>query len=340
VLHAVISDLFGQPGLVFYNHLFDNDEPLFLVLEVLSDSIRIGVLVGDIVFHLVDALSDLTELVFDTRLKILDLLQVRCARVNFNLQFGGSRLSIIKLSLFEFEIFFHFSDISLSRKLVLLLDLLAHVLKEGGNDFSLSRDLLLVALLLLFKLNHEIVDLFFLLMENFILLCVAIFLLIIHVSFNLLDIPLVRINCFAMISQILLNLLDLCVFLLDPVHKPLSGLWEWQVLLICLQFKVTLSFGELGFFISEMLSPLLECVLFQTGFSLHQAFLNFFKLGTLFCQFSEEPCILGLQGFVIITLFGVKVCQPRFCCIADLLNLLLIGVYVVLDLPLLPEELV
>jgi len=214
----VVRDLLRKARLVLHDQLFDDNETFLLVLELLGYLIGFGKLVGDIVFHLVDALSDLTELVFDTRLKILDLLQVRCACVNFNLQFGGSRLSIIKLSLFELEIFFHFSDISLRRKLVLLLDLLAHILKKCGNDLSLRSDLSLILLLLLFKLSHEGVDLVFFLVQNLILLHVISVFLVSHITLDLFNIPAISIDSFSALRKVLLQLLNFRILLLNPIH--------------------------------------------------------------------------------------------------------------------------
>lgn len=89
-----------------------------------------------------------------------------------------------------------------------------------------------------------------------------------------------------------------------------------------------------------MLGALLECVLFQTGLSLHETLLDLFKFLAFFGDFTEQTSVIRLQLFVVVALFRVKIVQLGFSCIADLLNLLLITIYVVLNFPLLCEQLV
>jgi hypothetical protein len=75
--------------------------------------------------------------------------------------------------------------------------------------------------------------------------------------------------------------------LLDPVHEPFTGFWEGEVHLVGLEFEVTLAFGKLTFFLSKVLGALLECVLFQTGLSLHETLLDLFKFLALLGDLTE-----------------------------------------------------
>ena len=66
--------------------------------------------------------------------------------------------------------------------------------KKGGDDFLLLPNFLLALLLLLLKVGHEIVDLLFFLIQDFVLLGVIAFFFVSEITINFLDVPLVSIN--------------------------------------------------------------------------------------------------------------------------------------------------
>ena len=76
VFHAVVCNLLSKAVLVLKYHLLDNNQSFLLVLEFFGNLIGLGELVSNIVLHLVNAIGDLAELVLDTGLEVLDLLEI------------------------------------------------------------------------------------------------------------------------------------------------------------------------------------------------------------------------------------------------------------------------
>jgi len=66
VLHAVICHLLCEAVFVSENELLNNYQALLLVFEVFSDLIGSCKLIGNVIFHLVYALSHLAKLVFNS----------------------------------------------------------------------------------------------------------------------------------------------------------------------------------------------------------------------------------------------------------------------------------
>jgi len=116
-----------------------------------------------------------------------------------------------------------------------LLDLLRHVFEEGMDDFCLLSDFSFILLLLLFKLSHEVVDLLFLLIEDLVLLHVISIFFVAHVTLYFFDVPLIGINNFARLCQVLRDLLNLSILLLDAVHEALSSFRERKIHLVGLK---------------------------------------------------------------------------------------------------------
>jgi len=105
---------------------------------------------------------------------------------------------------------------------------------------------------------HELIDLFFFFVQDFILLIVVIFLgLVSKIRVNLLDLSLILLNHLSQVRYFLLLLLDFCVILFNAVHKSFSCLRERKVHLIALELQVILLFDEILFLFTKMLSTLL-----------------------------------------------------------------------------------
>lgn len=162
------------------------------------------------------------------------------------------------------------------------------------DDLGLLSDFSFVALLLLFEFGHEVVDLLLLLIQDLVLLHVIAVFLVPHVALNLLDVALVRVNDLTGLSKVFLNLFDFCIFLLDPVHKTLSGLREGQIHLVGLKLKVTFALSQLRLLFSQVLGTLLERVLLQPTFCLHQPLLHFVQLRSLLLDLGNECHVIRL----------------------------------------------
>jgi hypothetical protein len=104
------------------------------------------------------------------------------------------------------------------------------VLKKGFNNFLGFHYVSFVFSLLFFKLLGKIIDFFFFLVKNLVLLgffrFVATCLAALKVGFNLFDSTLVGLNDLSHISNILILHLDLGVVIFDSVHKTLTSLGE------------------------------------------------------------------------------------------------------------------
>lgn len=138
-------------------------------------------------------------------------------------------------------------------------------------------DVSLVLSLLLFEVLDELVNLLLLLVEDFVLLLVTIsILLLVHVRVNLFDVSLVSVDNFSSLSELLLELLDFLVLRLDTVHKSFTSFGERKVHLVGLELKITLTLGQVVLLFTQMLGTLLESVLFQGGFGLHESLSNLF----------------------------------------------------------------
>lgn len=131
VLHVVVSNLLLEAVFVLADHLPDDHKASLFFLKVLLEVLGLGELVTDLVLHLVYTLIDLLELVVDTVLQVLDLLKVTGTRVNFDLKFSSSALSIVQLSLFEIQIRLHLVDVTSVGQLVLPGQSFGYVLEKG-----------------------------------------------------------------------------------------------------------------------------------------------------------------------------------------------------------------
>jgi hypothetical protein len=217
---------------------------------------------------------------------------------------------------------------------------LLHVHEKSFYRLLCLLNLLAVLILLRLKLLHVLVDLLLLFVEDFVLLHVVatILLLVFQVVVDVLDVPLVCLDDFADVGQLLVLLLDLRVVLLDAVHQTLSRLGEGQVHLVSLQFEVLLPFRQLDLLIAQMLSTLLESVLLQTILRVLHALVHVIEVLAVNLNFIRKSRVLALERLVLVALLRVEVVQTGFVGEVDVLDLLLVTSQFVLHVFLLGEE--
>lgn len=186
-------------------------------------------LVGHFIFHAIDVLSIDLHFLVHTTLQIGYLFEVHLAGLNFNLQGGCGRLSLVKLALLKVEIFAHLFDTIGGGKFVLARQVLLHVLKQGSDGFLRVSHIRLELLLFGFVLFCEVIYLFFLFVKDLVLLIVVVatvFRFVTKVAFNFFNVTGICINHFTKVRDLLLLLLDLSVVLLYTVHEALPCLRE------------------------------------------------------------------------------------------------------------------
>jgi len=199
------------------------------------------------------------------------------------------------------------------------------VFKQALDDLLLLGNVYLILSLLFLERGNEFIDLLLLLIEDLVLLLVAIsILLLIHVGCDLFDVSLVGVDDLSRFGVFLLELLDLLVLRLDAVHESLTSFGEGQVHFIGLELKGVLAFGQVVLLFTQVLGALLESVLLQTSFGLHESATDFFKLTAVFVDLTLELLVVSLQLLIIIALLRIEVVKLRFIGIVNILNLLLI----------------
>lgn len=233
VLHRVVGRLLGQGGTVSTDLVADRLKATLLGLVAGLQFTDLGELVSHIVFHLVDVLGIHFHLFVHATFKVGDLLQIGLTVLLFDLKSGGCGLSMIELLLLEVKVLAHLFNVAGGWQLVLARQVLLHVLEQGGDGLLGVSHLSLHSLLLLLVLLSELIDLFLLLVEDFVLLVVVVggtvLGLVAHVALDFLDVTVVGVDHLAQVADLLVLLLDLSVVLLDAVHETLSGLGEGQV---------------------------------------------------------------------------------------------------------------
>jgi len=135
------------------------------------------------------------------------------------------------------------------------------VLQQFADEGLEFIDLSLVLALLSFELGRELVDLFLLLVKNFVfLLVVRSLAALLQVSIDLSDVLLVGVHHSFHFEGFLVQLLQLGVVLLNSALESLSLLGQRQVSFVGLQLQVFLLLGQRGLLVLEMLGPLLKSV--------------------------------------------------------------------------------
>ena len=76
---------------------------------------------------------------------------------------------------------------------------------------------------------------------------------------------------------------------------------------------------------AQVLGALLEGILLETRFSLHESLADFFKLATVLVDLNLESLVIGLHLLVVITHLGVEFVELSLISVVDILNLLLIA---------------
>lgn len=226
MLHAMVSHLLWQTILVLSYQLFDDNKSWFLLFELVSQIVSFWEFVLNIVFHFIYTFSYLSKFILNSVFKVFDLLKIPCACVYFNLKFGGCVFSIIKLSLFKLEVILHFSNVGSRWKGSLPFDVVAHMGQKTGNHLLFFSDINFIFGFLFFETCHEIVDLFFFLIKNFVFLHIISIFFVLKVTFDFLNVSLVSIDHLSCISKFLIKLFDFLVLRFDTIHKTLTGFGE------------------------------------------------------------------------------------------------------------------
>ena len=170
VLHLMISNLTLEVGPVDLKEFLNDLQSLLLLLELLVQLIGLSELVLHFVFHRLNLSGANFLLVMDSLVEILHFLQVRLGLLFLDSQSGGSSFSVLQLSFLVLQISLHLRKLGLSRQLVLSSHGSLHMLKELGNHVLTILNLLFIVSLLSLELFGELIDLFLLLVQDFVLL--------------------------------------------------------------------------------------------------------------------------------------------------------------------------
>ena len=343
MLHSVISCLLGDTGTVGTNLATDRHESFLLGFVLSLQIVNTGKLVGHLVLHLLDVLTVDFHLFVHASFKIGNLLQISSTSFDFYLKGSGSALSFVKLSLLEVEVLLHFFDLTDSWKSCLTVKVFGHMLEESSDRLLVEVHLSIKLLLLTIIFLGELVDLLLLRVEDFKLLLAShraargirlVTQLVVDVS----NVPVVVIDHFAHVGNVLLLLLDLTIVLLDAVHEALSSLREWEIVLVALKFEVVLFLLKISLFFAKNLGALFEIVLLQTGLSIHKSVGNFLKLLALNSNLALEALVFKLQPLVLVTLLRVQVVQACLVGEVNIADLLLVRVRFVLHVTVLSKK--
>lgn len=221
-----------------------------------------GELVRHFIFHTIDVFIVDLHFFVHSALQIADFLEICLARINLHLKRSCRAFSFIQLALLEVEILLHLFDLIDSGQGGLPIQVLAHMLQQSRNSLlrirHLSRHLLLLSLVFLSKL----IDLLLFLIEHFKLLfsthATGSLWTVTQLALDILDVAIVLVDHLTQIANLLVLLLDFRIILLNTIHETLSSFWEWQIVLIALKLQVIFALLKLGFFLAQVLSPLLQ----------------------------------------------------------------------------------
>ena len=344
----MVSHLLLQARLILREHGTNGGQTDLFTVKVYLKVICAGELVGHFVFHLLDLFCHLLHLFFNPTLKGLDLIEVILPLLELYLKSCIGSLSIFDLPLLEGKLIFLIFILGGRWQIVLTNHGALHVLQQCRDRCLMFVDLALISGLVFLELLHEFADFSLLLVEDLVLLGLAIFatsgcgtrLLLLQVLLDLFDVPLIGLNHLSYISDILLLLLDLGIVLLDAVEQALTCLGEGQIHLVGLELQVILPLQERGPLFLEMLGPLLEGVLLEARLSLDQAGVDLLQLGPAAVDLALEATVLLLQALVLVPLLRIQIVQLALVGHVDVLDLLLDVRDLVLHVTLLSEDLV
>lgn len=348
MFHRVISHLLLQARLVLREHGTNGGQTELFTVEVYLKVVCAGELVGHLVFHLLDLFGHLLHLFINPTLKGLDLIKVILPLFELDLKSSIGSLGIFNLSLLEGKLIFLIFILSGRWQIVLTDHSALHVLQECCDGCLMLVYLAFISGLVFLELFHEFTDFPLLLIQDFVLLGLAILatsrcgtrLLLLQVLLDLFDVPLIGLNHLSDISDILFLLLDLGVVLLDAIEQALTCLGERQVHLVGLELQVIFPFKKRGPLFLEMLGPLLEGVLLEAGLSLYQPGVDLLQLGPAAVDLSLEPTVLLLKALVLVPLLRIQIVKLALVGHVDVLDLLLDIGDLVLHVTLLSEDLV
>ena len=344
MLHRMVRRLLRKRGAVLAHLAPDRLETLLFSLVVGLELLGFGELVGHLVLHAVDVLVVHLHLFVHAALQVGDLLEIGLARVDFDLERGGSALGLVELTLLEVEVLLHLLDLVDSGQGGLSVEVLAHVLEQSGDSLlsvgHLSSHLLLISLILFGKL----VDLLLLLVEHLKLLfsthSTGALGPVTQLTLDVFDVTIILINHFSQVTDFFVLLLDLSIVLLDAIHETLSGLGEWQIVLIALELQVVFALLQLGFLFTQVLCSLLQRVLFELVLSGHESVRDILQFLPLHADLVRQAVVLLLQLFIFVALLGVKIIQSGLICEIDIVDLLFVRVELVFHVALLGKKIV
>lgn len=182
------------------------------------------------------------------------------------------------------------------------------MLQQRSDHSLIVSDFLFIFCLFRVKLGAELLNLFFLLVQNLKLLILRIVLVIfltIELRCDVLDILLVLLVNLSYLADLLLLLFDFRVVLLNTVHEPFTRLRERQIHLVSLQFQVLLPLAELGLRISKMLCALLKGISPQTLIRNAKTLVDILQLLSTSLNFGQELLVVPFVDLVIVALLRV-----------------------------------
>lgn len=186
-------------------------------------------------------------------------------------------------------------------------------------------DFLLVLNFFSFELLSEGIDLFLLLVENFVFLLLAgLSVLLLKILVNLLNVLLVVVDHLLHIKDLLVHLLNLGVVVLDTILEPFSCFWKRQVHLVGLELKILLLLEEIGSLLLQVLGSLLEGILSQSGFGLCKSAVDILKFVSGIDNLLVEHGVFLLELFIFVSLLRIQIVQSGLILEVDFLNLALV----------------
>jgi hypothetical protein len=219
--------------------LLDVSHSDLFLLELILELVSFSELVGHLIFVLSSFFLKLLQLLFNSDLKDLNLLEILLPLLLLDLESCIGCLRVLELTLLEPQVILHFANLLSRWKFVLSDKVIVHVLQQLVDEVLVLANLLLVLDLLLLKLLHEFIDFLFLLVKDFVLLClISVTLFLLQVLLDLLNASLVVFCDFLSVQDLLVELLDFIVVHLNSVKESLSSFSEWKVELISLKFQL------------------------------------------------------------------------------------------------------
>jgi hypothetical protein len=220
-------------------------------------------------------------------------------------------------------------DLPQAWKVLSSVDAATLMVKEDHNVFLDLLDHIELLCLRLFKFVHELRHIAILLVEQLVLLELAV-ISVVHLILHLLDLLLVVVGRLLELSGSSLKFLDLVVIGFDASEESLASLWEGEVQLISLYLEIPLLPLQRHLLVSQLMRLLLQHVLTKRGVSLQHLLVDVLKDLPLVLDLVLQRLVLLLETDILLPLLGVEIGKPLFrLCVShsnlslSVLNLLL-----------------